>query len=491
MELLANSGEKLYFGKTAKEWLTATRTFFNSGWCFVLQTVLAFIFVFLQQEVIGVIVFIGLLSVILIVCDDVIATTLPFLLVCTFSTNCYDSFDTFIGFAVYAPIPAAALVGHFLVYNRPIREFGISAYGLFVVSCALTLGGVGAFALKEYISGAYYVFGLGIGMLVAYILMKSQFAGRRDYDLKEKFSLCMVCMGCLILAMFVLSFIRRLAGDQIWGFPDIRWLIGANGRTGYTLGFSANNIATMLMFAMPFPLYLAKKHKAWALMTVAFFLSLFYTESRGGMLFGAVEFLACFLYWAWENKTTKFCKVVCAGAIVAFVAVFAVAVLKRETLITFVQTKFLDGESTGSIRFKMLFQSIENFLKNPLVGTGLLDDSIAYGETKKQGTMAWYHMMIPQIVGSMGLIGIFAYGYQIFGRVKLIFKKVCAWSLVLGISYLGILGMSQVNPGEFCPVPYGVLTVLLFVFQELRLEEDELPLKWEGGLCKRNQTKAK
>jgi hypothetical protein len=134
----------------------------------------------------------------------------------------------------------------------------------------------------------------------------------------------------------------------------------------------------------------------------------------------------------------------------------------------------------------MLFQAFDNFRENPVFGTGLLDDSIAYGETKKQGTMAWYHMMIPQIIGSMGLVGVFAYGYQIFGRVKLIFKKACAWSLVLGISYLGILGMSQVNPGEFCPVPYGVLTVLLFVFQELRLEEDEeLPLQWESPLGKR------
>ncbi|MBQ3506375.1 MAG: O-antigen ligase family protein [Clostridia bacterium] len=478
---LANSSEKLYLGKTAKEWLLAARAFFNSGWGFVLQTALAFIFVFLQQEVIGVIVFIGLLSVILIVCDDVIATTLPFLLVCTFSTNCYDSFDTFIGFAVYAPIPAAALVGHFLVYHKPYRELGESAYGLFAISCALILGGIGAFALKEYVFGAYYVFGLGIGMLVAYILMKSQFAGRRDYDLKEKFAQIMTCMGCLILAMFALSFIRRLAGDQIWGFPDIRWLIGANGRTGYTLGFSANNIATLLMFAMPFPLYLAKKRKAWAIMTVVFFLSLFYTESRGGMLFGAIEFLACFLYWAWENRTTKLCKVACVGAILVFIAVIALVIVKWNVVIALIQTKLLDGA-----RAKMLFQAFDNFRENFVVGTGLLDDSIAYGETKKQGTMAWYHMMIPQIIGSMGLVGVFAYGYQIFGRVKLIFKKACAWSLVLGISYLGILGMSQVNPGEFCPVPYGVLTVLLFVFQELRLEEnEELPLQWEGAFKKR------
>ena len=38
--------------------------------------------------------------------------------------------------------------------------------------------------------------------------------------------------------------------------------------------------------------------------------------------------------------------------------------------------------------------------------------------------------------------------------------------MCLGLSYLGILLMSQVNPGEFCPIPYGMITVILFIFLE-------------------------
>ena len=114
--------------------------------------------------------------------------------------------------------------------------------------------------------------------------------------------------------------------------------------------------------------------------------------------------------------------------------------------------------------------------KNPLFGSGILDNTIAYGGYKKAGAMAWYHMMIPQIIGSMGLVGVVAYAYQGFARFKLIFTKKSSWSLVLGISYLGILMMSQVNPGEFCPLPFELLTVLLFILQERRLEQDSLPL---------------
>ena len=119
----------------------------------------------------------------------------------------------------------------------------------------------------------------------------------------------------------------------------------------------------------------------------------------------------------------------------------------------------------------MLLEALENFRENPLIGTGILVDSIAYGKVNVKGTMTWYHMMTSQIIGSMGLIGIAAYVYQFIDRVELIFTKKNAWSLCLGISYLGIFLMSQVNPGEFCPIPFELLTVLLFIFQEERLRK--------------------
>lgn len=53
----------------------------------------------------------------------------------------------------------------------------------------------------------------------------------------------------------------------------------------------------------------------------------------------------------------------------------------------------------------MMLEAIEKFKKNPLVGFGILDDDIYYGGYKKKGSMAWYHMMIPQVVGSMGTGG--------------------------------------------------------------------------------------
>ena len=80
--------------------------------------------------------------------------------------------------------------------------------------------------------------------------------------------------------------------------------------------------------------------------------------------------------------------------------------------------------------------------------------------------MQWYHMMIPQVIGSMGAVGILAYGYQIIGRVWLTVKKFSPYVMTLGLSYFGMLLMTQVNPGEFCPLPYELMVVILFIMIE-------------------------
>lgn len=435
--------------------LRSVRGFFNSYIFYVFETLLACAFVLFRQEVFGVIVFVGLLGLLLVVCEDVLTTTLPFLLVCTFSTNCYDSFDTFIGYAIYAPVVVVALIAHFVMYHKPYY-FGESMYGICAVSIAVLLGGIGSFGVLDYVFGAYYIFGLGAGMVVAYYLMKSQFSVQRDYDIRKRFSVIMTLMGMLCVAMIFIGRMREWMGLEF---------IVQGGR-----GFSPNNLATMLMFAMPFPLYLTKKSDWWAILTAMIYAAICFTSSRGGLIFGSVEFVVCCIYWIYitEKKTQRILYCI-------FIAL-ALAVSVGSTVIDVIKDRFVKEDMIGGARWTMIFEAVDRFKANPLFGSGILDDTLHYSSYKKKGAMSWYHMMVPQVVGSMGLVGILAYGYQILARLKLTFTKRSSWSLVLGLSYLGILLMSQVNPGEFCPLPFELLTVLLFIFQERRLEQEILPL---------------
>ena len=456
--------------KICGNWIDRLRTFLNSNLFYVAQMIIAALFVVLGEEPLGVVFFVGLIAFIMLVCDDILPTLLPFLLVCTVATNCYDSFNLFIGYAIYAPIVVLCVVYHLVFYRKPVNDSGVSIFGIGAVSLAVCLGGIGGFTTEEYLQGFYYLFGLGLGMMCAYLIMRGQYFVYRSYDFKRKFAVIMTMIGLICIVIIICGYLRSEfkileTKEYHYNNPNIP-------------GFSRNNICTMLMFAMPFPLYLAtKKRCAWmAMWTPIMYAAIAISTSRGGLIFGGVEFGVCCLYWIFAGKMKWLRFLICLSAALLILVIFG------EMIWDIIENRLLSSNAIeGSERAKMIEQAFERFFKNPLFGSGILDDSIAYGQANKKGTMAWYHMMVPQIIGSMGLVGVFAYGYQFLGRCKLIFKRKTAWSLCLGLSYLGILLMSQVNPGEFCPLPFELFTVLLFILQEYRLEGPRYTL-WQRKL---------
>ena len=78
----------------------------------------------------------------------------------------------------------------------------------------------------------------------------------------------------------------------------------------------------------------------------------------------------------------------------------------------------------------------------------------------------WTHNYFLQIMGSMGIVGLLAYGYQLVVRARLVFARIDRFRMAVFLSYLGIFSISMLQPGEFCPMPYELLTVALFVFLE-------------------------
>ena len=159
----------IYKSKTAaffeSDLILKARRFFVSRAFMILTALLGAIFIFFQAEVVGAVVLVLLMSLLLTVCDDVLATTLPFLILCVSVLQCYDSFDTFIKFVYLAPIPVAAVLFHFIYYRKKIR-IGNGFFGLLAVGVAVTLGGLGSISAKNYFAGIslYYVAALGFGM---------------------------------------------------------------------------------------------------------------------------------------------------------------------------------------------------------------------------------------------------------------------------------------------------------------------------------------
>jgi O-antigen ligase len=129
---------------------------------------------------------------------------------------------------------------------------------------------------------------------------------------------------------------------------------------------------------------------------------------------------------------------------------------------------FFAAEENG--RGALLKKAWENFLRSPLFGVGM---GYGGGIEGFMGT-AWTHNLPMQILGSMGIVGVLAYGYQLVVRAKLVFAKRDAFHMMMGISYLGIFLISMLQPGEFCPMPYEFLAVAIFCVLEL-YEKREAP----------------
>ena len=302
----------------------------------------------------------------------------------------------------------------------------------------------------DYFRPASLVFmaGLGPGLVFSYWIMKDEL---KEEQARSAFLRDLLYWG-ITAAAIVFWYVTPLVIEyrSLYGFEPPQW---------------SNNIATMLMIALPCALA-QKKRGVWHyFLLVILFGATLLAGSRGGQIFVGIEVVAC-CFWAWRtendyvkrlwNRTYFIYAVMGVGYLLSLLLynAFAVGMIR-------------DGEA----RWKLLARGFENFCQNPLFGSGIGYRGNADLFDGKAGTINWYHIFISQIVGGLGIAGILAWGYQLYTRFCLSLRVWRTRELAFALCYLGLLLMSMVNPGEFCPVPYAFLAVCSFAAIENRIEE--------------------
>lgn len=438
--------------------------FFMSPWFFAFEFIAAAVIILLGKEVEGALFFLGIMLLGMIFCDDLLFLLQTLCLAAVFLTNCYDSADTFMPYIRYLPIVVVAVAIHFICYNKRIH-IGRNFWGSLAVTVAVTLGGLGTISVANYFSltALYYVCGLGVGMLLVYIVAGAYVEEKKDYDIFERFAAILYVMG--LLSVFMIAKFH-LTSDV--GFTSITAMIAST----WTLQ-AQNNLSTMMMIAMPFPCYFALKNRIHLHSLLLIYAGIVFSGSRGGLIMGSVELLFCIAYLIYADKKMRLVYIILGVLGVSFAAIKILQAFELGDIIKYLT--YDDTTDTTEPRIKLLGRMVEDFRSNPLFGRGLgySGNSDIYSPVK--GAMHWYHMMIPQVVGSLGIFGIVAYSYQFVLRVRTVFRKVDNYKLVMGTSYLGLFLMSQVNPGEFCPIPYAMIGVLIFMMLEKYDKSRRLP----------------
>ena len=180
-------------------------------------------------------------------------------------------------------------------------------------------------------------------------------------------------------------------------------------------------------------------------------------------LFGAsfsTVLVTAYLYALFKTKDKKKLGVnLCALAGVAVLALVAVVVLWDKV-------KTLAVEADG-YRGNMMIIAAENFKKFPIFGTGIGYRGLRGVYANKEGMFGCYHCLPVQVVGSMGLVGVAAYLFMLVVRVLALRRAPDQeYAAIVFFSYLGLLFMSLVNPGIFCPVVYGLQLAIYFISAE-------------------------
>lgn len=415
-------------------------------------------------QVAGVVFFVLLICVILVVSDDITAVFCPFLILCVFACDCYNSFDVFIGYWWLAIPAALSLAFHFIRYRMPPRA-GSSIWGIAAVGAAVLLGGLGSITAEEYFAPVtlYYTLSLSFGMIVAYLALRSQLERQVEYDRFAKFAEIMYAMG-----MFVCL-------EVLWNCLIRFDVILSSGRVPEIQQHS--NFSTFLLFALPYPLYFARQRRLHLVAEVLMLFCLFISGSRGGLVSAVVmlPFLLVYLVLTSGTPARKKSNLIIA-AVTAAVGIAAVCAVIR----------FFDLGNGGFItcdepRYRLIRRALQAFRDNPLFGAGLGSTANTDIYSPKKGAFYWYHSMPLQLIGSLGIFGTAAYFFQALLRMLTVTRRLDCTTAALGLGYLAVLIMSCFNPGEFVPVPYELMVVAMFAMAEVCSGTD-------GGLPRRRHT---
>ena len=436
----------------------------------ILLLILAMIISVTNFQVAGAVIFGVIAALSLVLFSDLTVFLAPTLLLSVFVTECYDSYSTFIKFIPLAIPLAGAIIFHLVKYKIKIKP-SKSLPGLIAVAIAVTLGGIGTIPASDYFSpkSLFYMFMLGGGMILLYLL----FTARFNSESGIRIAILMYAVGILASFMICLFYARNWETFKV----SYRFL-------SYQ---PSNNLSTFLMLAMPFPMFFARTRHIDVIATLFMYVCTALSSSRAGLLMGSVEIIIIFVAYTFffEKKIAK--KIFYTALLVVGVCTFLkllphlVIKLSYRSLgrdvdsMTFGECVEILKEyfiSPNESRIRAIKQGFDDFKANPIFGMGIGYTGNTHVYSPVSGAMNWYHLWTAQIFGGLGIVGILAYGYQLIARVKIYLQNRSPLNMTLFMSYIGLWLMSQLNPGEFCPIPYAMMAVIYFAVMERKENED-------------------
>lgn len=402
--------------------------------------------------------FIAIEVLLLVFCDDIMSIVAPLFCIFLMAVKYYKDLSILVAYMWYGIVPfAVAAVFNIIYYRKPLVK-GNYLWPFVAVSVSLIIGGAGVISSKEYFEpiALYYMLGLGVGMLLLYLLVRSRLENKRDYNRIERLAAIIYFSGILtavVIAAFYISNFEKFL------------------EKGTVLFFKARNFTTSVMLmALPMACLFVKRSNIHLIGMAFIYLAMIFSGSRSGLLFGTILLAMCLLYIYVSNKQSRRLYNIIIIAMLIPTVVLAYKYIPHLFSSRQIGEKLVNTDAT---RIKYFELAAANFINHPIFGMGVGNiKDIEVFKAYFPGCIMFYHNIVLQVISCLGSVGIAAFGWLFIKRVKELASAKRETAVVFGFSYLGILLMSMTNPGVFCPFPEAALLMVMFAVLEKEQRRD-------------------
>lgn len=458
--------------------------FYNSVYI-ILLALIVLITWSVGASLVGISIIIGLASLVVALQKDTLPVV-PLLLIsicCTSDNTLMEHKATIPTLIILFSIFAVALIIH-IVRFKPKFKNGSLSLPLLIVSIALMIGGTTVQTKEQFFRGIIFALALGFVMLALYQILYNTFCTLTRKKMQKYMAQLMLVFSLLICAQVVIWLIKHDANI----IEHLKSMFSSDNtnRSPVDLGWTNRaGAAYMITILLPGTFYLSQVYKKTAsifyLLAFVQFFCCILTISRSGIIFSLLEILLMVIYIVTKGKNrSPLIFMVSASVIIA-----AAVVLAFKSQIAPLVDKFIDGIFTvnTSGRIEIYKNGMEKFLESPIFGYGLGMD--AHDNLNgppyiiPPNCIYWLHSTPIQILASMGIIGVIAYGMFYYKRFKMLFKHQNAYSIIMSLGIVVFEIYSLIDSGTFIPFPTFLTILIITISLELSNKsiEDELRVK--------------
>lgn len=451
-----------------KTFVTLLERFFGSDLFIALNALLVAIawLVGIWAPIICVMVALGALS--LFVCRDA-KSFFPalFMFSLTISVN-HKTLDNYAPMLVLVAVLFAGIAFNFIFFKRKLtllRPSKIKGFNCSLLALVIpfALGGVGStyeHPLAVVAALALMIlFGVGYSFFFVSLSNSPNKGDLPKYVLKILFA-----TGLVIVLQLVVYFAR------MGNFDDI---VRAMTEKDIKLGWAGpNNVAPMLSMCIPATLFFClKKNRLtplFALVALLEYALLFTTGCRGAMLFTTIAMPAMILYVGIKSENrVSFCVTIC---LLFAVAVVLLGYFGKDVanILTAILNKGLD--SSGRDRF-LYPEAWAVFKAHPIFGAGW---DYRLGELANNNyTPYWFHSTALQILATMGVVGVIAFGFFYFWRYRTFLARVKEPAVVALLAGLGLFDAYGMVDTNFFGPTFFLMLLIMTISVEVGLPENK------------------